>query len=331
VVTRVVTVETGVAADTVRSVVRQALALCVTLLAAGTARADGLLDGLVQRFAASDFEFDRARSNAPQVPVAWLSTAYYDTGRFVNPGGATPEIEFGQKNLSEAAFLPLPLGRRDAVLIGEWVSRTNFQLRNSAARNLDVLSVALPIGWLRQWNADWQSGTFIAPLGATTSRDDGWYWEMLGGAFARRAVGDRTAWIFGVYYDVGPLEDFYTPYLGATFLLDERWAISAVLPWPGVVYAPDASNLFRLGVSPSGASWSVEPGVQKPRMQFSAWNLGISAEHRLYGMLWLSLEAGVSGIRALSIVGGELQAPAAKLENSGYAALSLKLRPDAPH
>ena len=32
----------------------------------------------------------------------------------------------------------------------------------------------------------------------------------LGGIFARRTKGERVAWIFGAYFDVAPLEDFYT-------------------------------------------------------------------------------------------------------------------------
>lgn len=303
------------------------LAVLPACFVASTAGAEGLVDALVRRFSASDFEFVRARSNAPLLPVAWATATGYQEGAFSLADGSSSQVRFQQTSVSQGAFAPLPIGRRDALVIGEWVSWTRFELKDSD-RELEVLSLAVPIGWARQLEPSWQLGAFVAPLGHRTSRDE-WYWETLGGVFARHTRGDRVAWLFGAYFDVSPLEDFYTPYVGANILLNERWSINAVMPWPSITYAPSHDMLVRLGVAPSGASWSVEPGERRPRMNLSAWNFGIAAERRVYKYVWLGVEAGVSGIRGLSLVGGDWQDPETKLDNTGFALLTVTVRPES--
>jgi hypothetical protein len=65
-------------------------------------------------------------------------------------------------------------------------------------------------------------------------------------------------------------------------------------------------------------------------MSLSAWDFGFSAQHRIYRNLWFGVEVGVSGLRGLTIVGGDLQAPDTRLDNTGYALLTLNLRPGPP-
>jgi hypothetical protein len=298
----------------------------MTLLTA-TARSDGIVDAMVRRFSQSDFEFIRAKSNVPFLPAAWVTLATYNEGEFTRPNDSDAKLSFHQTSASQGAFVPFAIGRRDAIVIGEWISRTDFEMENAASDDLQVLSAAVPIGWIRQATPDWQVAAFVAPLGHKT-HEDSWYWETLGGVFARHTTSDRVAWLFGAYFDVSPLEDFYTPYIGATFTLNERWSINAVMPWPAVLYAPNTDTLFRVGVTPSGTSWSIDPNQEKPRVDLSAWNFGVSAERRLYKNLWLAAEIGVSGIRGLSIVGGDYQDPETKLDSTGFVLLMLNFRPE---
>ncbi len=295
------------------------------LLANGVAVAEGLVDALVQRFSQTEFEFLRAQTNAPLPPVAWASATSYDESRFVSQKDTSKSLEFSEWSVSEGALLPLPIGNRDLAFVGQWVSRTTFRLKDSNFDDLNVLSVAVPIGWARQTSAQWQIAAFVAPLGHY-SRDE-WYWEALGGVFARYLRSDRVAWLFGAYFDVGSAEDFYTPYLGAIWILNQRWTISAVLPWPGVIYAPGPNTSFRLGVTPSGTSWSVDAGGTRPHVSFGAWNLGISGERRVFRNLWVGAEAGFSGIRGLSVIDGRWQSLETHLDGTGYVSLKVNLRP----
>jgi hypothetical protein len=298
------------------------LALCMPRHAA----AEGFVSTLVKRFAESDFVFTRGRSNAPLPPLGWIAVTDYQQTEFTNPDGSASGISAEQSTLSISALVPIPVTKRDALVIGAWTESAHFDLENARVDALDVLSVSVPIGWARQLDSDWQLGAFVAPLGHRTSEDD-WYWETLGGVFARYVHDERFAWVFGVYFDVAPLEDLYLPYLGATFLLDERWTINAILPWPSITYAPSTKTLFRLGVSPSGTSWSVQPGALEPRVNFSAWNFGAAFEKRLWKNVWFGVEAGVSGLRGLSFAGDAWQDLETDLGHTGYAMISVNLRP----
>jgi hypothetical protein len=286
-----------------------------------------LIDALVRRFSESEFNLLRGQTNVPFLPLAWVDVTGYKESSFEGAANL-PAIDVRQRQVSEGAFLPIPVGRRDLIVIGEWLGYTNFDF-DLSHEDLEVLSVSIPIGWMRQTSPDWQVAAFVAPLGHS-SRDDGWYWETMGGVFARRIYGDSTAWIFGAYFDVGPLESFYTPYIGATFILNRQWSIEAVLPWPGVSYAPNPDTLFRLGISPSGTSWSAEPGVQHPRTDMSAWNIGLRAERQVASQIWLGFETGVSALRGLTFIDSNWQSPQTKLNNSAYAMLTLNFRPSAP-
>jgi hypothetical protein len=308
---------------TTRSFIATAALLCTT-----NAAADGLIDALVQRFAQSDFEFIRVQNNAPFMPIAWVSTTGYQEVQLTGQDGGLASVQYRQSSVSQGAFVPVSFGKRDVLVIGEWVGYNKFT-SDAPAREFDVLSIAIPVGWARQVDPRWQLGAFAAPLGHRTDKDD-WYWETLGGLFGRYTKTGKTAWIFGAYFDVSPLEDFYTPYLGATFILNEQWSLNAVVPWPSVTYAPSTQTLFRFGVAPSGTSWSVEPGERRPRMNMSAWNVGFTVERRIHEYLWIGAEIGVSGLRGLSIVGGEWEGLDTKLDRTGFALLTINFRPAMP-
>jgi hypothetical protein len=62
-------------------------------------------------------------------------------------------------------------------------------------------------------------------------------------------------------------------------------------------------------------------------MSLSAWDFGISVQRRIYRNLWFGVEAGVSGLRGLTIVGGDWQSPDTRLDNAAYALLTINLRP----
>jgi hypothetical protein len=288
-------------------------------------RAEGIVDALTRRFAQSDFQFLRAQSNAPFVPLAWVDTEGYHESELERPDGTNSGVTFKQASIEEGLLVPVAFTKRDAFVVGEWVSWTHMDLQHAARKDLDILSVAIPIGWIQQSTPDWQLAAFVAPLGHKT-HEDSWYWETLGGVFGRHLSSDRFAWIVGVYFDVSPLEDFYIPYLGATYVINERWTLNAVLPWPCVTYAPTSSTFFRFGVSPSGASWSAQPGEREPRVSLSAWNIGLGAEHRIYGNMWLGGEVGASALRGMTLQGTQWQNPETKLDGTGYVSLTLNWR-----
>lgn len=162
------------------------------------------------------------------------------------------DVTARQSSLSQYALVSIPLGRRDLNGIGESLSWTRFDLDHAARSELEVLSAALPRGMGAAAIAQLAVAGFVAPLGHHTPGESR-YWGTLGGVFARNVRGDRFAWAVGAYFDVSPLEDFYTPYLGATHIINEPWTLNAIVPWPSITYAPTTQTVLRLGVVALGS------------------------------------------------------------------------------
>jgi hypothetical protein len=53
----------------------------------------------------------------------------------------------------------------------------------------------------------------------------------------------------------------------------EQWTLSAIMPWPAVLYSPTRDTLFRFGASPSGASWSLREPSGKVSFDLDSWDL----------------------------------------------------------
>jgi len=302
------------------------LLLCCALLATMSGTQAGTIDDWIRSFTDSQIEFQRSTSNLPFVPLAFAEVSYYNDAEIrVDKGRA---LSFDQTTVSQAVGLPFLISPRDVVVIGEWTSWSEFRTRSSAFESFDVISIGIPVGWLRQVNPDWQAAAFVMPLASKASLNDAsWSWQYMGGAFARYVQSDTLWWAFGLFVNVAPGEDSYLPYLGASWELNDQWMISAVMPWPAVLYAPTKDTLFRFGAAPSGASWAIRPDDEKVAFELDSWDLGISAEHRVHGNLWLTLEAGVGGLRGLRVTEGRWQGPEIDLGSSPYVALGINFRP----
>lgn len=286
--------------------------------------------GLVQRsirgFQDSDFEFQRSISNVPFPPIAFMSaTAYGDVEVELADGS---RVEYDVKRASAMAGVPFLLDSRNALVGGLYLSRSRFSVDDERIDDFDVTSVGLPVGWIRQQNPDWQLAAFAMPLGhkSELGKSD-WNWQYLGGAFARYIQTDRLWWAFGFYADVGAGDDFYIPYVGASWSINERWTLSAVMPWPSIIYAPSPNWLLRFGATPSGASWRLDTGSGDVGVDLNAWDFGFSGEIRLAGNLWLSARVGVSGLQGLVIEGSSIEEPETDLDSAGYVGMALNFRP----
>ena len=153
----------------------------------------------------------------------------------------------------------------------------------------------------------------------------------LGGVFARYTHNERVWWAFGVFGDYNTQESYALPYAGASWVINERWTLSAVMPWPAVHYAPTKDWLFSLGASPSGAAWVRQEDKGDIAVSLSAWNFGVSAERRLGRNLWLSARTGVAGLRGLRYSNREndIEEPDISVDAGAFFSLSLNVRPGA--
>jgi len=302
--------------------------LLASLMLAGwadDARGDWLGD-LMQSFGASDIRFQRSDSNVPFLPVAFLSTTQYSDVELTADGVAVGS--FDQTTVSQGGGLPILLNSRDALVLGEYLSWTRFDSRSDAFESFDAYSVGLPVGGFRQVDDDTQAAVFLMPLGHKASLPaSSWRWELLGGAFGREHVSDRFWWGYGVFFDVGQGDDYAIPYLGGAWELSERLTLSAVMPWPAVLYAPTPDTLFRFGAAPSSASWSLSPDRSDLFYELGSWDFGLAAEKRLSGNFWMFLEGGVAGLRSLRVTSDDLDGPDFELDSGPFVRLGLNFRP----
>ena len=283
----------------------------------------------MQAFAESQFQFRRTESNVPNLQLAWLDTTHYGSTTLHDADGNSAG-SYEQDAISQGLLLPLVVGPRDMLVLGDWISFTQLKADAGSSRDVDVLSIGLPVGWMRQASDAWQIAAFVAPLAhRATDRSDPWYWETLGGAFALYWPPGRWMWIFGAYADVSADEEFYIPYAGGSFQINPRWTLSLVLPWPALIYAPNRDWMLLAGLTPAGATWAVKGPEQIVAPDQDALNLGLAVERRVWKNVWLRLEGGVSGYRGFGVIGSDWEGPNAHAGTSPYINVRFGFRPPA--
>ena len=309
-----------------RRVVRVLCLAC--LLAPPSLRADFIADW-IGRFADTEVQFQRSDSNVPFLPLAYVSLSLYQDTE-IRRADESPQA-FDLDSVSQAAILPIPASTRDIVFVGEYLSLSRFEAREAGAESFDTVSVGVPVGWLHQQSDDWQTGTFVMPLAHRADLDNSdWSLETLGGVFTRYLQSDQVWWAFGFYYDVGRGDDIYLPYVGASFEISQEVTISAVLPWPAILYAPDRDTLWRFGAAPAGTSWTLDSERNEVFLTLDTWRLGFSGERRFHGNLWFSVEGGVAGLRSLRLEGGDWKGAEFDVEETPYLRFAVNFRPEAP-
>jgi hypothetical protein len=302
---------------------RATLLLLVVL--AAPLRADFTGD-IARRFLESDIDLQRSRSLVPFLPLAHAGVASYaDTEVEIADG---TNLEYDLSSVDQYAVLPILMSPRDALFVGEYLSHSEFDVSDEVFGDFDVSTVGLPVGWLRQASDDWQVGGFVMPMAHNSSLENsGWSYQVMGGVFGRYIAADNLWWLYGLYVDISAEDDFYIPYVGASWSINPHWTLSAVMPWPALLYAPNDRWLFSLGVSPSGASWNISSGRDDVAVNYDAWDFDLRIERHIHGSLWLGARAGVGGLRGARISGSDFEWPDIDVGSSGFFAIDLNFRP----
>jgi hypothetical protein len=290
---------------------------------------DSSIAETAQAFAESELVFVRGLSNAPFLPVALLGSDYYDDA-MVSEEGATPDVagkHYQVSTASQYAGVPFLLNKRSMVVLGEYLSYADFSVENG--EDFSTTSAAIAAGYLYQLTNDWQLLGGILPVHHRSSlgerRKD--YWQVMGGALTRYTRNDRLWWLFGVVFDDSEFGTTWLPYIGASLIINQAWSVSALLPWPQVIYAPSKDWFVSAGASYSGSSWAVNSNTGAVGLNLSGFDFGVGGARRLKGALWIEAKAGVGGLRGLSINDGDISGPAIDVSSSPFISISLTLRP----
>ncbi|WOJ98256.1 DUF6268 family outer membrane beta-barrel protein [Congregibacter brevis] len=308
----------------------QSLLIAIALVfAVAKVTAQNFVQDTVTAFDNSEFIFQRSVSNAPFIPIAYLGARSYGEAQIEN-ALTKKTLDFTQQGASAGTGVPFLISERDAVVVGAYLSSNRFESDSDETEDFRVDTVGLPLGWFRQVNNEWQAAAFVMPLGhRSTQESSDWTLQTMGGVFARYTQNEKLWWAFGLFGDDNPNDSYVIPYLGASWVINPRWTISAIMPWPAVVYSPTQDWMFRLGASPSGAAWSLQPVNNDVAVSLDAWDFGLSAERRIYKNVWLEARTGIGGLRGFRFNSGngQLEDPDISVGSSGFFALSLKLRP----
>lgn len=291
--------------------------------------ADSFIEKKINAFASSDIVFPRSVSNAPFLPLAVLSARSYGEAQ-VEFGDSGESIAYTQDGISAAGAVPFLASSRDLLIAGAYLNQVNFSTDEPLIDDFRVRSVGLPIGWLHQVDPQWQAAAFAMPLWHDNNQFDGARSDQLmAGAFARYTKNDHLWWMFGVFGDRNDLDTYFLPYVGASWVINPQWTISAIMPWPSIDYAPNRDWLFSLGASPSSAAWSVRPSSEDVAVSLDAWDFGLDVERRVSGNLWVAARAGIGGLRGVrySTRDNKLEGADIDVGASGFISLSLRFRP----
>jgi len=290
---------------------------------------EGFIERAARAFTESDLVFARSFSNAPFLPVAFLGSSHYGDA-MVSEEGATPETagtRYQATGTSQYAGVPFLLSKRSMAVLGEYVSYADFSVDNG--EDFTVTSASIAAGYLYQVDPDWQVIAALVPFYNHSSLGERGkdYWQVMGGAVARYTRNDRLWWLFGVVFDDSDFGTSVLPYVGASLTLTERWSVSAILPWPQLMYAPSKDWFLSLGASYSGNSWAVNNTTGAVGLNLSGFDFGFGGAMRLKGPLWLEGSVGVGGLRALTITDGDVSGPSIDVSSSPFFKLSLTFRP----
>jgi hypothetical protein len=290
---------------------------------------DNIIAQAAQAFAESELVFVRGLSNAAFLPVALLGSDYYDDA-MVSEEGATPDVagkRYQVNTASQYAGVPFLLNKRSMVVLGEYLAYSDFTVENG--EDFSTTSAGIAAGYLYQVTNDWQLMGGILPVHHRSSlgerRKD--YWQVMGGALTRYTRNDRLWWLFGVVFDDSEFGTTWLPYIGASLIINQAWSVSALLPWPQVIYAPSKDWFVSAGASYSGSSWAVNSNTGAVGLNLSGFDFGVGGARRLSGALWMEAKAGVGGLRGLSINDGDIAGPAIDVSSSPFISISLTLRP----
>ena len=290
---------------------------------------DNIIAQAAQAFAESELVFVRGLSNAAFLPVALLGSDYYDDA-MVSEEGATPDVagkRYQVNTASQYAGVPFLLNKRSMVVLGEYLAYSDFTVENG--EDFSTTSAGIAAGYLYQLTNDWQLMGGILPVHHRSSlgerRKD--YWQVMGGALARYTRNDRLWWLLGVVFDDSDFGTTWLPYIGASLIINQAWSVSAILPWPQVIYAPSKDWFVSAGASYSGSSWAVNSSTGAVGLNLSGFDFGVGGARRLSGALWMEATAGMGGLRGLSINDGDIAGPAIDVSSSPFISISLTLRP----
>jgi hypothetical protein len=290
-----------------------------------SAKAHAFGEILIDKILRSDFIYDRGLTNLPFIPIGYVAATQQSALEPEQCPVAWQECEFQYQSISQGAGLPVWVGQKQMVIVGETLDVDVFDTGNdSTTINTGGLMAAL----VSQHSTNWQSGAFIY---AYQNLDSNTRSDNTSGVFAGMVGRYRHSARFHSYWGAVQVhtnrESLLYPYAGFDWYIDNHWAVTAVIPWPSISYAPNESQLVRLGALVSETTWTVKQGDRFSTQDFSQVSMGISFEQKFSRLVWGELSVGYTGLGKLQIESDADSKLMTDISNQPYFKLALNLRP----
>jgi hypothetical protein len=282
-------------------------------------------DVLIDKILRSDFIYDRGITNMPFIPIGYLTATHQDKLEVEPCPFAQQECEFQYQSISQGAGLPVWVGQKNMLILGETLDVDVFKTKNDSTT---INTGGLLAAWVTQHSTQWQSGAFIyhyQNLDSDTRSDN--TSGTIGGAVARYRHSARLHSYWGAVQVSGGDESLLYPYAGFDWLINNYWGVSAVIPWPTVNYAPNEDQLFKVGALISETTWSVKQNDRFYTQDFSQLSLGISFEQKFSKLVWGELAIGYTGLGKLQIESDADSEITTDIASRPFIKLALNLRP----
>ncbi len=280
---------------------------------------------LVDKILRSDFIYDRGITQLPFIPIGYLAATHQS--------GLEPEYcpleqqgcEFQYQSITQGAGLPVWVGQKNMLIVGETLDVDVFDTGNDSTT---VNTGGLLAAWVSQHSERWQSGAFIyyyENLDSDTRSDNtsGTFVGMVGRY--RHSARFHTYW-GAVQVNSGD-ESLLYPYAGFDWYINNHWGVTAVLPWPSINYAPNETQLFRIGALVSETTWTIKQDNNFYTQDFSQVSAGVSFEQKISRLMWGELSVGYTGLGKFQVETDADSKLNTNISNQPYIKLALNVRP----
>lgn len=282
---------------------------------------------LLEKLISSDFTYDRNISNAPPLMIGYLDTNAQNGLTFESecPPALENDCRLSYRSLSQGFGTPVWVGQKNMLVLGETLDVDAFSNRTDS---FTIYTGGLLAAWVSQPSAQWQMGTFVYNywnLGDNQERAD--TSTTYAGYVARYRHSARLHSYLGLIYTDALERSLVFPYAAFDWFVNDRWTISAILPWPTLTYSPTPDQAFKIGALVSGTSWTSERDQGLYTRDFAQLNLGFVFEQRLNELFWGEFSVGYAGLGRLSIDSDQDSDLQVDMESSPYFRIGINLRP----
>ncbi|WP_323813052.1 hypothetical protein [Cellvibrio sp. NN19] len=296
---------------------------CSVWSSASLAIGEKLMDQLIS----SDFVYDRNISNAPPLMIGYLDTNAQNGLTFDGecPPALADDCRLSYRSLSQGFGTPVWVGQKNMLVLGETLDVDYFSNRTES---FSIYTGGVLAAWINQPSEQWQQGAFVYNywnLGDDQERAD--TSTTYAGYVARYRHSARFHSYLGLIYTDALERALVFPYAAFDWFVDDRWTISAILPWPLLTYSPNPDQAFKVGAVVTGSSWASASDGDVYSRDFTQLNLGFVFEQRLSELFWGEFSLGYAGLGRLSVDSDQDSELETNLESSPYFRIGITVRP----